>query len=319
MRKKYRHISPSDRIKIYQLILQGTSLPTIADELKIHRSSVYRELSRNSCQHGYRPDIASQQALLRCKKLPKILKNNYLLDEIIQKLKLGWSPEQIAGRLKKINGKTIISHESIYQFIYSSFGQAKKLFKLLRQARRFRYPRVKRRKRMSANNNKASIHDRDPEINGRKRIGDWEADLMLFKKTKTNLLTLRERKTRFIIAIKNASRKAKTTSNTIIKYMSNNMSKNIRTITTDNDTAFALYRNIEQQLNTKIYFCEPYKSYQKGAIENANRLIRTKLPRSTKIDCFSQLDIDNITHDFNNRPMKCLNYTTPNEAFFGPS
>ena len=105
--------------------------------------------------------------------------------------------------------------------------------------------------------------------------------MVLFKKTTTNLFTLRERKSRLIVAIKNPSRKAQTTTHTLIKYMKSKFNHTITTLTLDNDPAFSLHEDIKKACGATIYFCEPYKSYQKGAIENANKLIRTQLPRQT--------------------------------------
>lgn len=159
------------------------------------------------------------------------------------------------------------------------------------------------------------IKQRASSINERQSFGHWEGDLLLFQQTKTNLLTLRERKSQFVIAIKNQSRQAKSTTNALLKYMRKNLHKTMKSLTLDNDPAFALHEQIADQTKASVYFCEPYKSYQKGAIENANKLIRTKLPKQTKIDQWEQKDIDKIIKNFNDRPMKCLDYQTPKEVF----
>ena len=130
---------------------------------------------------------------------------------------------------------------------------------------------------------KKMISERSISIDRRTRFGHWEGDLLLFKQTKTNLFTLRERKSRFIIAIKNRSRQAKTTTRTFIKYMKKHVVETMKTLTLDNGVEFADHEEMGAQLKTKIYFCEPYKSYQKGAIENANKLLRTQLPKTTKL------------------------------------
>jgi IS30 family transposase len=167
-----------------------------------------------------------------------------------------------------------------------------------------------------ANARKTPIREREEEVNKRFTLGHRESDSILFKHTKTNLFTLRKRKSRLIVAIKNTSRHAESTANTLIKYMRNNFSTRIATLTLDNDTAFAQHERIEAEMEAKIYFCEPYKSYQKGAIENANKLLRTKLPLKIDIDRFEQPEIDMIVKGFNDRPMKCLNYKTPHEALY---
>ncbi len=318
MGKCYGHITPIARLKIHQLLIQGCAIQEIAAELGYHRATLYRELGRNSCQYGYRPDWASQQALVRRRNrlVAKLHKNQPLNQFVIQKLQIGWSPQQIAGRLNRDAGRTIICHESIYQYIYSRHGQALKLFKLLRKKRCFRYPRIKRRQLKKFESEKNSIKDRPVSIDLRETVGHWEGDLILFRKKQTNLFTLRERKTRLIIAIKNASRKAQSTTNTLLNYMKRSQHKTIKSLTLDNDVAFSLHKEIAKSLKADIYFCEPYKSYQKGGIENANRLLRTKFPKKMDIDQVEQPEIDKIVNLLNDRPMKCLNYATPNEAFF---
>jgi IS30 family transposase len=316
MSKYYSHITNEDRLKIYDLLLKGEAIATIADEVGFHRSTLYRELERNSCHYGYRPDLAAQQSSLRRYGVNKLDKTPKLLNYIIDKLKTGWSPERIAGRLRfENNGCTLVCHETIYRYIYSFKGRKLGLYKFLIKKRRFRYPRIKRKRRNKKNSEKISIHQRNEEINARKDFGHWEGDLMLFRKTQTNLLTMRERKSRAIIAIKNSSRKAKTTANTLLKYMRQSMHKTITSITLDNGVEFAQYQDIGKKIGADIFFCDPYKSYQKGAIENANKDIRTFLPRKSNIDSINQNMIDKYSQILNNRPMKCLGYKTPEEVF----
>lgn len=316
----YRHINSTDRLKIYELLFQGKAIADIAEIVGFHRSSLYRELNRNSSTQGYRPDWATQQYHLRRQaKSRKIDTIPELKDFIISKLYLGWSPESISGRLKIKSNKSVISTESIYRFIYSKEGLSLKLYKLLQQKRRFRYPKIKRRRKTIAKDKKNPIKQRDDSINKRENLGHWEGDLILFKKTKTNLITLRERKSRFIVAIKNLTKKAACTRDNLVKYMKQKQLPNMQSLTLDNGSEFALHNDISKQLNAKVYFCEPYKSYQKGAIENANKLIRTKLPKRVNIDAFHQADIDKIIENFNDRPMRCLNYLTPREALMQAS
>lgn len=310
----YSHISPKERIEIYRYLLQGLSISAIAEKVGFHRATVYRELTRNSCKHGYRSDWASQQALARRSKVAKLDQNSDLATYVTEKLQEGWSPEQIAGRLKQ-EGSDSISHESIYAWIYSLPTRSLKLYQLLRKKRRFRFPRIRRKRHQKSLEEKIFIKERDETINQRQTEGHWEGDLILFKGCKMNLFTLRERKTRFIAAIKNSSRQAAGTANTLIRYMKEKLPHTLKTLTLDNDTAFALHATIATSLGGKIYFCEPYKSYQKGAIENANRLLRTKFPRDANIYDLSQSLIDSMVDSLNDRPMKCLGFKTPKEEF----
>lgn len=116
MEKKYQHISPGARLKIHALLIKGFGIQEIAEKLGYHRATLYRELARNSGQSGYRPDWASQQALLR-RTNRRVATNPELRDFVLEKLKIGWSPEQIAGRANREAGHTVICHESIYRYI----------------------------------------------------------------------------------------------------------------------------------------------------------------------------------------------------------
>jgi IS30 family transposase len=317
MGKKYCHLQPKDRLKIYELLFEGESIPAIAHAIGYHKSTLYRELERNSSKVGYRPDFASQAYVVRRQYKPnKLDKNPALKTFLIEKLKMGWSPELIAGRLKQQSGRCLISHETIYRYIYSPAGIKLKLHQSLQKKRKFRYPRIKRRRQTIAKARKRSIKERGAYVDERGTFGHWEGDLILFRHTKTNLFTLRERKSRLMVAIKNPSRHAHSTANILVNYMKNNFVNPMKSLTLDNDTAFAQHENIEKEMKTQVYFCEPYKSYQKGSIENANCLLRTQLPLQTNIDSLEQDKIDNIVKSFNNRPMKCLGYQTPHEVFY---
>ena len=252
---------------------------------------------------------------LRKQNKPTKLERNPLLKHcIIDYLKQGWSPELISGYLKLQAGVPVISHETLYRFIYSSEGKVLKLHRYLMKKRRYRYPRVKRRHNMIVNARKKMISQRPVSINERRYFGHWEGDLILFQHTRTNVLTLRERKSRFILAIKNASRKAEHTTQALLHYRKN-QSTLMETLTLDNGVEFSYHERISEKLKAVVYFCEPYKSYQKGAIENANRSLRQQLPRKLKIDKLDQQAIDNIANRWNNRPMKCLGFRTPTDVF----
>jgi len=316
MKKHYSHLSQEDRLIIYDSLYQGHSIQEIAFVLGCHKTIIYRELHRNSGETGYPPEKAEQRYTLRKQHRPsKFDKEPELKCFVIKKLEAGWSPELIDGHLRRQAGCCVISYETIYRFIYNVAGLKLKLYRHLIRKRRFRYPRIKRRRNMLLKSRKESIHNRHPSINARTRYGHWEGDLILFRHTQTNLITLRERKSRLIIAIKNASRQAKTTTDSLVNYLKKRTFKTIKTLTLDNGVEFAYHEKMSKKIKAKIYFCDPYKSWQKGAIENANKLLRTKLPRKINIDLMDQNQIDKIVHQFNDRPMKCLGFQTPNEVF----
>ena len=159
------------------------------------------------------------------------------------------------------------------------------------------------------------INNRPDVINKREEFGHWEGDLMMFKQgIKSNLITLRERKTRFIIAIKNLNKTASGTALTLISTIKN-IKQHIKSITFDQGSEFVKYQWIKDCIDTDIYFCKPASPYQKGAVENANGVIRAELPREYDIAKLRQKHIAELISEINCRPLKCLNYKTPQEMF----
>lgn len=160
------------------------------------------------------------------------------------------------------------------------------------------------------------IANRAESINCREEFGHWECDLMIFKRgIKSNLITLRERTSRFILAIKNADKSAQGTAITLIATLTR-IKQFIKSITFDQGMEFMRYAWIKACLDTDIYFCEPASPEQKGTIENGNGVIRVELPREYDIDPLKQKDIKRIIKEINERPLKCLNYQTPQELFY---
>ena len=162
---------------------------------------------------------------------------------------------------------------------------------------------------------RVSIHERPEKIDKREEYGHWEGDLVLFTNSDSNLITLRERKSRVFLAIKNQSKHADTTSKNIIKKFKGRKKILIETLTFDNGGEFARHEEIAKALRIDTFFCDPYSSYQKGSVENGNGVLRYDLPRSADIDSLSQKQIDKIVDKINNRPMKCLGFRTPSEVF----
>lgn len=319
---KYHQIERTERIQIYALQKAGLKVDAIALQLGRHRSTLYRELSRNRCyyygrekQHsGYLPNLADAAAKKRRSRDLKLMQDAKLKELIINYLKKGWSPEQIAGRLKKESGYTVISHETIYAYIYDRRALDERLYLHLSRKRRYRKPRVSRNHRKGPIANRIDISERSEEIASRETFGHWEGDLILFKDTRSNLITLRERKSRFMFGLLNPSKEAEPTSKAIIKYFEAKKPGLITTLTVDNGGEFARHESITKALNIDIFFCKPYASYEKGTIENGNRQLRRDLPRETMIDEYTQEQIDAIVNQVNNRPLKILGYKTPAEV-----
>lgn len=245
----------------------------------------------------------------------KLEGDSELRQHITQQLKQGWSPEQIAGRLKEEHEINVISHETIYAYIYSKQGLTSELHVYLKRQRKKRKSRLSRKSKRSNIPNRTSIHERPAEIETREDFENWEGDLVLFGDQRSNLITLRERKSRLFVAIKNSSKQAEMTADNIVKKFRGKKKVLITTLTLDNGGEFANHESIAKRLQINTFFCDPYFSYQKGSVENGNGVLRYDLPKSTNIESYTQLQIDKIVNKINNRPMKCLGYRTPAEVF----
>lgn len=307
--------------QIIEFRLKGKwSIRQIARYLKRDHSVVIREIKRNSRLNGkYSAEYAQAKAdKLAHKTNIRLLNSNpYLRLYVIKSIQDDQlSPEQIAGRLKEfpppvLKGITI-SHESIYQWIYS---EQKWLYRYLRRKKRAkRQERFSRKTRVKNTiPERISIHERPPAIDKKTRIGDWESDSMKFSKQKTALSVQYERKsmlariTKVINLGKDETYRAITESiDSLPQYLWNS-------ITFDNGGEAARHAELRKNYNIGTYFCDSYKSWQKGGVENLNGLIRQYLPRKTNLDILTQSDIYIIQEKLNNRPRKALNFLTPNE------
>jgi IS30 family transposase len=320
MGDKYRQLTEQDRVFIDLMLSKHYPKAKIAIILKVHPSTIYREIKRNGVKFWWESDkyyvgsAAEEARLKRRKRGLKLEKDPDLRQYVHDKLSSGWSPYQIEGRLKRDNhGKCVISHESIYHYIYSDKKRQYLLTKNLRRKHQRRIKKGERKRRMP---NELLIGSRPKLINSRDEFGHWECDLMMFQKgIKCNLITLRERKSRYLIAIKNDDKRAESTAMAIIRTI-NKIKEHVKSITFDQGSEFKKYDWIKNCIGADIYFCEPSSPYQKGAIENVNGIMRIEYPRSYDIASEKQLEISKKTQEINNRPMKCLSYQSPAEVFY---
>lgn len=315
MAKNYTRISLKEREEIYKFHLEKKSLSEIAEITGRNKSSISRELTRcKDSDLGYIPDKAETQAK-RCQQRHKqLLSNEKLLIFVTEKLREGWSPQQISGRLKLENNSLKISHETIYKFAYSKAGQALNWPKLLPRRQLKRQAKYGRKPKREIIPNAIPISARPVIINGRSEIGHWEGDLVLFTCFKSNnITTLVERKSRFAKIVCNSG---KLTARVIggINIAIKSLPKNsVQSITFDRGTEFCSHEN----LKIKTYFCDPNSPWQKGGVENFNGRIRRFLPRSFDHKNLTQKFVDKIEDVMNNQPRKCLEFRTPAEVFYG--
>lgn len=230
-------------------------------------------------------------------------------------LEKGWSPDLIAGRFKRKN-QTYLNQESIYQYIYSLEGRKQNLRQYLRRSHRIRHKKKGRKHRTDTGiPNRVDIEKRPTYVEKRIQFGHWEGDRVVYNKHARALTTSVERKTRKVVIFKPKDLTAKTQAQGIIRRYRNTPKEARRTMTYDNGREAAAHETVTASIGMKFYFAKTYASWQRGTNENRNGLVRFYLPRGTDLDKVSHGQIRRVENLINNRPMKCLDYQTPNEAY----
>jgi transposase, IS30 family len=318
MARKYRQLSLEDRCEIARLQAGGHSIRQMAAALDRSPSTIARELKRNQGRHvGYKPSYAEQQSRMRRWSGSRLERQQGLRDSVLQGMSQGWSPEQVAGRLNREAGRTIISYESIYRFIYAQIARRKDY-----SWRRY-LPRGKSRRGLRGRRGGSAasfiegripLSNRPAEAADRKTAGHWEADLMLFAKYGQAVLTVHERHSRIILASRPANKAADGVARHLVRLFAGLPAQLRRTVTFDNGTEFARHRRLHR-LAIKTFFCDRYAPWQKGGIENAIGRIRRFIPRKTDLAMLPDRRFHALIAAYNNTPRKCLDWQTPAEAF----
>jgi IS30 family transposase len=322
---QYRHLSIWEREKIQELLWQKVSIRDIAKFLGRSPSSITREVRKNIPLHyQYTPRLANERALKKRKSRGRKLrlKSYFIRRYVIDHLKMGYSPEQISGRLHLEYPKQNISHEAIYQYIYNQvreYGYIKNGYHDLRIYLKRRHKRRERkgmRKYQRIFKPKGfSIEMRPKEVEKRKTVGHWEGDSVISRKSKVGLNTIVERKTGLVLISKIQDGTSNITANTVINRLKNLPQKTVKTLTTDNGTENFSYEKIQNELNISCYFAHPYCSGERGTNENTNGLIRWYLPKGTDFATISNEVIARVEYALNTRPRKRLGWKTPLEVF----
>ena len=293
----------------------GLSISEIARRLGRHRSTVQRELGRNRCVEGYRPESAERRAWARKLRGSRIERSTRLRTHVEDRLAMGWSPEQIAGRIELEGAEHAISAETIYRHAYSPAGRRAGLPRLLAQRKPKRGRRRRNGRREPAIPNRTPIHQRPTKAHLRSQIGHWEGDLMHFRRQRDILLTLQERRSRLTLGRRLLSKDADVAAQAIAGELGGLPAKARRTVTHDNGGEFARHQAVTDAIGVRAYFCDPHSPWQRGSIENANGRLRRDLPRKTSLDEYTDADIEDLIWNLNTTPRKCLRYRTPIEAF----
>lgn len=309
----YTHLTQDERYQIAILNKAGHYQSEITQLMNRHPSTISRELRRNRGQRGYRPKQAHALSKVRMQARengPRVFRETWAVVEA--KLVETWSPEQISGYLKA-NGKPTVSHESIYQHIYADKRAGGTLHRTLR-CQKVRKKRYGGRERRGTIPNQVSIDLRPAIVAERSRFGDWEADLVIGAGQKQALVTLNERTSRYSLIAHVPFKTAQAVSDAMISLLTP-FAANVHTLTTDNGKEFAQHERIAGALNADFFFAHPYCSWERGANENMNGLIRQFFPKKMCFESIPSKDIELAMHRLNHRPRKCLGFKTPHEVF----
>ncbi|MGR3179375.1 MAG: IS30 family transposase [Candidatus Anammoxibacter sp.] len=311
--KIYTQLTFEERCIISALYNENYSKKEISQRLKRSRSTIYRELKRNTGLRGYRPKQADDKAQRRLKVARKPVKFTIAIIKVVsKKIKENWSPEQISGWLKRININ--ISHERIYQYILEEKRNGGILYKCLRRSNRKRKKRYGSPDKRGQIPNRVSIDERPAVVNNKTRIGDWEGDTIIGRNHKGAIVTLVERKSKYTL-MRKVTAKTSLAVNTAILSSVKNIKEQFKTLTVDNGSEFAKHLELKSKLDVDIYFAHPYHSWERGLNENTNGLIRQYFPKKTDLRNISNNQVLHVQHLINNRPRKSLRFYTPNEIF----
>ncbi len=309
----YTQLTREQRYQIYALKKAGHTQTETAAIIGVHKSSISRELRRNRGQRGYRPGRAQELAAARqhAAHRPRISAQTWVTVESL--LRMEWSPEQIAGRLK-LERRAAVSHERIYQYVYADKRAGGTLHLHLRcqRERRKRYGKQSRRGQIAG---RVGIEQRPAVVAARRRVGDWEADTIVGRRGRGALLSLVERKSKLLRLSLVERKGAEEVARASLEALSP-LSERVLTITSDNGGEFAHHARIAQGLRADFYFARPHASWERGVNENTNGLLRQYFPKRADFSTITEAEVERVTERLNERPRKTLGYRTPNEVFY---
>jgi transposase, IS30 family len=310
----YQHLTYDLRCQIYALKKSNKPVKEIASFVNVCRSTIYRELGRNSGARGYRYKQAHEMAVSRRFKASSVqrkmttstiaLIENYLKEE-------QWSPEQIAGRLKIEHGIEI-SHESIYSYIWEDKRNGGMLYKNLRRRSKKYNKRGSKTSGRGLIPDRKDIEERPSVVEERTRFGDFEVDTIVGAHHKGAIVSMVDRKTKYVCLQLVQKGSSINVAEAMIKKLS--IFDNIHTITSDNGKEFADHKNVSTALGVEFYFAKPYHAWERGLNENTNGLVRQYFPKSCDFTKLTEMDIVRVENLLNNRPRKTLNYLKPIEV-----
>lgn len=311
--KKYKHLTKEQRYTISACLRKKMSVSDIAKFIDVSKSTVSREIKRNLNMYRHYVWIDAQQFSDMRKHIPRRTRRmtKDLWGEIVPLLKRHWSPETIVGVMRR-NGRDCVSAEWIYHFVRLDRERGGRLYTYLPHHLKHRRRPVSARIPIR---DRVSIDERPAVVDAKARFGDWEMDTIVGKDGKGAIVTLVERTTKKMLMAKSPKGKnAKAIARLVVQMLSP-FEHHVLSITTDNGTEFAEHKYIAKKLHTKVYFTHPYSSWEKGLIENTNKLIRQYIPKDTNFSSISDDYILHVQTEINLRPRKLLNFYSPKQKF----
>lgn len=320
-KKGYKQLTYEQRCQIYALRKRGLSSRQIGADIGVSHETVLREVRRNGGGRGYRYKQAEEKSRTRRRRSRKPRKLTKALAALVEeKLSLQWSPEQIAGWLKRqdsaVTGGPTVSHETIYRHIWRDKKEGGGLWlNLRRRARRYQRRGKDGKTLRGRILGRVDIDQRPDIVALRQRVGDWEADSVVGAKGRGGaILSLVDRKSRLTRLAKTKNRTAPSVSTALVAAIRRG-GRPVKTITFDNGKEFAQHQTIAKALRADTFFAKPYHAWERGTNENTNGLIRQYFPKRMDFATITQADVRLVERLLNDRPRKCLDFQTPNQVF----
>jgi len=322
-RRSRLSLTLAEREEISRAVVAGCSIRSIAASLGRAPSTISRELSRNGGERLYRAGRADQAAWDRARrpKACKLSQNRTLARLVAGKLQLEWSPQQVAGWLKRAypdDENYQVSHETIYRslFIQARGALKKELLRHLRLTRAMRRSRHHTQKTDDHGRivDTVSISERPATVEDRAVPGHWEGDLLMGSQN-SQIATLVERQTRYVMLVKVDGKDTETVINALIKNARKVPQELYKSLTWDRGKEMADHKRFTLVTDIQVFFCDPHNPWQRGSNENTNGLLRQYFPKGTDLSVYSQAKLNAVARRLNERPRKTLNYETPAERF----
>ena len=323
--KAYSHLTLSEREFIYAQTERGESSRVIAQRLGRDHSTVLRELKRNAVVPSdtqtpiYSPALAEQRSRQRRGDRMKKLDDPSLRTFVVQKLTQGWSPEQIAGRLKLRAPTITLSHETIYQFVYAPAQRSRRLWEFLRRGRTRRQAwngRHARTSKQAPIPNRISIEWRPAAANQRRQVGHWESDLLQGVQRNTAVVAVSvDRCSRYVVMDKLSNKTPRQHAQSLITTFQRGALP-VYSLTFDNGVENRDHAQVARSLRCQTFFCHAYHAWEKGTVENTIGLIRSYIPKRTDLNTVTLTDLRTIARELNDRPRKRLGFYTPSEVMY---